>query len=52
MRTFLFEQEMMDVKQFIDKHLPPVDWHDTWEAFYIKYTSINCGRALIFSHAW
>lgn len=23
--TSIFKQEMMDVKQFIDKHLPPVD---------------------------
>lgn len=42
---------MMDVKQFIDKHLPPVDWNDMWEAFYIN-TPASTVVELIFSYAW
>lgn len=42
---------MMDVKQFIDKHLPPVDWNDVWEAFYIN-TPASTVVELIFSYAW
>lgn len=36
MHTFIFKKEMMDVKRFIDDHLPPIDWTDLWEAFYIN----------------